>query len=72
MCVNVFTSWEDALTLSNLFELHLQKGSVLCMSLRVSFSSAVRVRGAFTLSLVDVGVVSVYVVLAVLCVLLQV
>ena len=71
MCVNVFTSCEGALPLSNLLEICLQKASILCMSLRVSFWS-VTVRDAFTLSLVDVGVVSVDVVSAVLHVLLQV
>ena len=69
-CVNVFTSCEGALPFSNLLEIHMQKGSILCMSLRVSFQSAVRFGGAFTLSLVDVGVVSVDVVLAVLHLLL--
>ena len=70
--MNVFTPCEGALLLMNLLEMHLQKGSVLCMSLSVSFLYAMRVGGAFTLSLVDVGVVSVGVVLAVLFVLLWV
>ena len=72
MCMNVFTSCEGTLQLSNLLEIQLQKGSVLCMSLRVSFQSAVRVGGMFTLSLVDVGVISAGVVSAVLHALLQV
>ena len=72
MCVNVLTSCEGALPLSNLLEIHLQKVSFLSMSFGVSFQSAVRVGCAFTLSLVDVGIVSVGVVLAVLHVLLQV
>ena len=67
ICVNVFTSCEGALPLSNLLEMHL-----LCISLRVSFQSAVRVGGAYTLSLVDVGIVSAGVVLAALHVLLWV
>ena len=66
------TSCEGAVPLNNSLEIHLQKGSIHCMSLRVSFLSSVRGRGAFTLSLVDVAVVSVGgVVLAVLCILLQ-
>ena len=58
--------------LSNLLELHLQKGSILCMSLKVSFPSYVRDGGAFTLSLADVVIGSAGVVSAVLNVLLQV
>ena len=71
MCMNVFILCEGTLPLTNLFEIHLQKASILCMSLRISFQSAVIVGGAFTLSLVDVGIVSADVVLAVLHVLLQ-
>ena len=72
ICMSVFTSCEGAFPLSNLLEICLQKGSILCMSLRVSFQSSVRAGGVFTLSLVDVGIVSAGVVLAVLHVLLQV
>ena len=73
MCVNVSTSCEGALPLSSLLEIYLQKGSILCISLRVSFWSSVRGEGAFTLSLVDVFVCSVGgVALAMLHVLLQV
>ena len=73
MCANVALSCEGALLLRNLLEIHLQKGSILCISLRVSFQSFVRGGGAFTLSLVDVVVVSVGgLVLAVLHVLLWV
>ena len=59
MCVNVTTSCEGALPLSRVLEIHLQKGYVLCMSLRVSFQSSLRGGGAFTLSLVDLVVGSV-------------
>ena len=48
--------------LSNLLEIHLQKGSILYISLRVSFRSSIRGGGAFTLSVIDAfvgGVVSV-------------
>ena len=77
MYLNVFTSCEGALPLIYLLQIHLQKRSILYMSLRVFFQSAVRVRGVFTLSLIDVGVVSLGVVslgvvLAVLHVLLWV
>ena len=72
MCMNVSTSCEGTLPLSNLLEIHLQKGSFLCISLRVSFQSSVRGGGAFTLSLVDVVIGSAGVVSAVLHVLLQV
>ena len=73
MCVNVSISCEGALALSNLLEICLQKGSILCVSLRVSFQSSVRGGGAFNLSLVDVVVGSVgAVVLAVLHILLWV
>ena len=72
MCVNLFTSCVGALPPSNLLEIHLQEGSILCMSLRVSFQFAVRIGVVLTLSLIDVGVVFVDVVSAVLCVLLQV
>ena len=37
MCVNVFTSCEGTWPLSNLLEIHLQKGFIFYMSLRVSF-----------------------------------
>ena len=70
--VNVFTSCKGALPLSNILEIHLQKGSILCMSLRVSYWSAMRLGDVFTLSLVNVGVVYVDVVSAVLHVLLWV
>ena len=70
MCVNVSTSCKGALPLSSLLEICLQKGSVLCMSLRVSFQFSVRGGGAFTLSLVVGSVCCV--VLAVLHVLLWV
>ena len=74
ICVNVPTSCEGALPLSNLLEIHLQKGSVLCMSLRVSFLSSVRGGGtcAFTMSLVDTVVGCAGMVLAVLCILMWV
>ena len=73
MCMNVSTSCEGALPLSNPLEIHLQRGSILCMSLRASFQFSVRGGGAFTLSLVDVVVGSVSgVVSAALPVLLQV
>ena len=73
MCVNVSISCDGALPLSNLLEICLQKDSIPCMNLRVSFWSSVRDGSAFTLSLVDVVVVSVGgVVLVVLHVLLQV
>ena len=55
-CVNESLLCEGALPLSNLLEIHLQQGSILCMSLKVSFQSSMRGGGAFTLSLVD-GVV---------------
>ena len=72
MRVNVFTSCEGTLPLSNLLEICLLKGSILCMSLGLSCQSSVRVGGVFTLSLVDVVIASAGVVLAVLCVLLLV
>ena len=72
MCVNVSTSCEGSLLLSNLLEIHFQKGSVLCMSLRASFLSSVRGRGTFAVSLVDEVVGSAGVVLAVLCIFLWV
>ena len=56
MCVNVSILCEGPLPLSNLLEIHLQKASVLCMSVTVSFLSSVKDGGAFTLSLVDVVV----------------
>ena len=72
MCVNVFLSCDGAMPLNNLLEIHLQKGSILCMSLRVSFPFSVRVGGIFTLSLVDVGIGSAGMVLLVLHVLMWV
>ena len=64
---------EGNLPLGNLLDICLQKGSVPCMSLQVSFSSSMRGGGAFNLSLVDVVVGSVgAVVSAVLPILLQV
>ena len=72
-CVNLSTTCQGALPLSTLLEIHLQKGYVLCMNLRVSFQSSVRGGGAFTLSVVDVVIGYVRsVVLAVLHVLLWV
>ena len=56
MWVNVSASCEGALPLSNLLEIHLQKKSILCISLRVFFQSAMRGRGPFTLSVVDASV----------------
>ena len=70
MCMNVFTSCEGTLLLSNLLEICLQKGSILCISPRVFFQSSVRVGGAFTLTLVDVVVGSAGVVPSVLHVLI--
>ena len=71
MCVNVPISCKGPLPLSNLLEISLQKGFLLCMSLRASFSSSVMDGGAFTLSVVDAVVGSAGgVVLGVLCVLL--
>ena len=55
MCVNVSTSCKGAFPLSNLLEICLQRGSILFMSLRVSFQSSVRGEGAFALSLVDLA-----------------
>ena len=73
MWVNVSTSYEGALLLSNVLEIHLQQGSALCINLRVSFQSSMRGGGAFTFSVVDVVVGSVGgVVSVVLHVLLQV
>ena len=72
MCVNVSTLCEGTLLLSDLLEIHLQKGSILCMSLRVSLQSSVRGGGVFTLSLIDVVIGSAGVALAVLPVLLWV
>ena len=66
MCVNVSTSCEGTLPLSSLLDIHLQKGSIICISLGVSFQSPVRCGGPFTLSVVDAvvgsvgGVVSVW------------
>ena len=72
MCVNVFTSCEGALILSSLLEIYLQKGSILCMSVRVFFQSSVRGGGVFTMSLVDLIIGSASVVMAVLHLLLWV
>ena len=72
MCADVFTLCEGTLPVNNLLENHLQKGSILCMSLGESFQSAVRDGGAFPFSLVDVGAVSAGVVSVVLHVLLWV
>ena len=69
MCVNVSSSCDSALPLSNILEIHLQMGSVLCMSLRVSFLSS---GGMLTVSLVDAVVGSAGVVLAMVCILLWV
>ena len=64
---------KGAVPLSSLLEICLQKGSILCISLRASFQSSVRGGGAFTLSVVDVVVGSVGGVVSVgLHVLLQV
>ena len=59
MWVNVSTSCKDALPLSNPLEIYLQEGSVLCISLKVSFQSSKRIGHAFTLSVVDASVGSV-------------
>ena len=72
MCVTVSISCQGALPLSNFLEIHLQKGSVLCMSLEVSFLFSVKSGGTLTMSLLDAVVASAGVVLAVLCILLQV
>ena len=72
MSVNVSTSCEGALSLSNLLEIHLQKGSFLCMSLRVSFLFSVRGEGVSTMALAIAVVGSAGVVLALLHVLLWV
>ena len=53
------TSWVGALPLSSHFEMHLQKGSVLYISQRVSFGSSVRVGVALTLSVFHVDLTSV-------------
>ena len=70
ICVNVSTSCEGALSLSNLLQIHLQQGSILCMIVRVSFQSSVRGGGAFILSIADVVVgyvgVAVFAVLHIL------
>ena len=54
--MNVSTSCKGVLPLSNLFKICLQKGSVLCICLRVSFQPSVRGADAFTLSVIDVVV----------------
>ena len=61
------------LALSSHFEMHLQKGPVLCISQRVSLQSSMRGGGALTLSVFDVDLTSVGGMLSVgVCVLLQV
>ena len=73
MCMNMSTSFKGVLPLSNLLEIHVQKGSIICISLRVSFQSSLRGGGVFTLFVVDVVLGSVGgVVSGGLCVLLQV
>ena len=73
ICVKVSTSCKGPLPLSYLLEICLQKGSILCISLRVSFQSSMRGGGAFTLSVIDVVIRSVSGVVSVgLHVLLQV
>ena len=52
-------SWEGGLPLSSHFEVHLQNGSVLCISQRVSLQSSVRSGDAFTLSVFDIVLTSV-------------
>ena len=59
MFIKVPTSWEGALPLSSYFEMHLQKGSVFCISWRVSLQSSVRGGGALTLSVFHVDLTSV-------------
>ena len=49
-------SMEGALPLSSHFEMHLQKGSVFCISQIVSLQSFIRGGGALTLSVFDVDV----------------
>ena len=56
------TSWEGDLSLSMHFEMLLQKGSVFCISQRVSLCSFVRGGGVFTLSMFDVDLTSAGVV----------
>ena len=53
MCLNMSALCEGALPLNSHLELHLQKGSVLCINQSVSLQSSVRGGGAFTLSVVD-------------------
>ena len=65
------TSCEGSLSLSSLFEIHLQKESILCFSQRIFFQSSMRDLGTFILSVADVVVTSVGgTVLVGLCVLL--
>ena len=59
MCMNVSTSCEGALPLSRHLEICLQRGSLLCISWRVSLWSSMRGGGAFTLSAFDVCLTSV-------------
>ena len=54
--MNVSASCEGALPLSNLLKIHLQKGSILCICLRVSFQSSIQGGGALTLSVVDASI----------------
>ena len=70
MWVNVSTSYDGALPLSNLLEIHLQKGFILCISLRVFFKSSMICGSAFTLSVIDASLGDV--LLVGLCVLLWV
>ena len=53
------TSWEGALPLSSCFEMLLQKGSVSCISQRVSLQSSMGDGDAFTLSVFDMVLTSV-------------
>ena len=66
MWVSVSTSCKGALPLSNLLEIHLQKGSILCIRLRVSIWSSMREGDSFTLSVVD-GSVGDVVSVGVMC-----
>ena len=59
MCMYVSTLSEGVLPLSNSLEICLQKGFILCNSLRAFFWSSVKGGGIFTLSVVDVVVGSV-------------
>ena len=48
-------SWEGDLPLSSHFEMHLQKGSVFCISQRVSLQPSMRGGDALTVSVFDVA-----------------